>query len=79
MYACCGGSGIKLLEREVIKINQVNKMETVALKLLEREDININYVNQVNCIGYIALDYAIENNMESVIKRIKELQKKKFL
>ena len=48
-------------------------METVALKLLEREDININHVNED---GKTALDYAIENNMESVINRINELKKK---
>jgi len=45
----------------------------VSLKLLEREDINIK---QVNIYERTALDYAIINNIKSVIKRIKELQKK---
>jgi len=53
-----------------------NNIELVALKLLERKDININ---QVNINRYTALDYAIVNKMESVIKRIKELQNKLFL
>jgi len=49
-----------------------NKMELVSLKLLERKEININ---QVNNYGKTASDYAIQSNMVSVIKKIKELNK----
>jgi len=48
-------------------------MEKIALKLLEREDININQVSQY---GRTALDFARYYKMESVIKRIKELNNK---
>jgi len=51
----------------------IEDMENVAPKPPEREEININ---QANKNGDTALSYAIENNIENVIKRIKELNNK---
>jgi len=47
--------------------------ERMINKIIERKDYR--RINEVNSEGETALDYAIENNMESVIERIKELNK----